>query len=503
MDETVNQSVSCTVIKAIQSLYQKGQKYYNSYNHQQALSCYIKTLDQIQTVSKPGKDLQQLQCEIYLHISNIYLRQCELVKADEFSQKMQELAVKIQDQVRIAQYLDIQGDIKKSNHNENGALCDYTKSLEIKLQDSEDDNLHVANSYTKIGNIFAHWSKFDDALCKFEKALKIRLNVLGDNHPDVAMSYSNIGSIYHKQHKFDEAFSLYEKSLRLKLEAFGNNHPDVAAIYNNMARICASQTKHDNALSLYEKSLQILTQILGDHHPRVADSYYNMGIVYRLRGMFDEALSMYEKSLKIRLDIFGESHTDVATLYQNIANIYYYKNQFEKASIMDQKAITIISAILGSNHPQIATLYDNLEKSYLRLRRYTDVDAVRNKSKNIRRHFKKDIDANQQFRYHPAPIREVRDYFDPIASSIGTDWTKLAVKLDSNIDIDKIKNENPNQAFHQTMDFLNIWYKKNYPDVSHYQLQRALRQIARDDIAIKIGNPGRGKNYRSTVCVLL
>ena len=106
-------SANHPVTQQVQSLYRLGQGCYNDYHHQQALTYYAQALQQIETAPNHSMTLQQIKCDIYQDIAIICIRQYELIKANRFACKVQGLALKLQDQMRFTQSLDIQGDIKK------------------------------------------------------------------------------------------------------------------------------------------------------------------------------------------------------------------------------------------------------------------------------------------------------------------------------------------------------------------------------------------------------
>ncbi|EDV20526.1 uncharacterized protein TRIADDRAFT_61019 [Trichoplax adhaerens] len=80
-------------------------------------------------------------------------------------------------------------------------------------------------------------------------------------------------------------------------------------------------------------------------------------------------------------------------------------------------------------------------------------------------------------------------YFFKISKHIGIDWTKLAAKLDANIDVDTIKVENQT-VFDRALKLLNEWFNRNCSSNATQNLITALRDIDRYDILLKLGISG-------------
>ncbi|RDD40857.1 Nephrocystin-3 [Trichoplax sp. H2] len=369
--------------KHVTSLCKMGQKHKQEYRHQEALSCFKQVLDELKSTPNNENDIDRIRYDVNLNICDIYVRQREWVKANEFSQMGLQLANTSQKKVNKARCLDRQGNIKRLQADLNGALDDYKKSLEIKLKWLESNSLHIAHSYNQIGIVYESQGKFVAALSAYEKSLKIYSSSLGDNHFDTATLYNNIGSIYKKQGKYNKALSIYDKSLKIRISAVGENHPHVATTYNNLASVYKNQGKLDEALLLYDKSLNIQLSMLGDHHPDIATIYNNIGSVYCCQGNYGKALCMYDNSLRIRSMVLGNCHSDVAQSYNNIGVVYCNQNKFGEALSMLDQALKIRLSIFGDNHPEVATSYNNVGLIYHKQGRYDEAVCMFERSLNI------------------------------------------------------------------------------------------------------------------------
>ena len=82
---------------------------------------------------------------------------------------------------------------------------------------------------------------------------------------------------------------------------------------------------------------------------------------------------------------------------------------------------------------------------------------------------------------------DLRKHFYHIATSISSNWPKLAAALLIDYShVEAIRHDYRDSVFDQAMQFLNIWYRQGYPRANINQLLDALQQLGRNDIVMKI-----------------
>ncbi|RDD39774.1 hypothetical protein TrispH2_009384, partial [Trichoplax sp. H2] len=172
---TDDQSDHSMVLHHVRSLYEKGQKCKIAYNLAEGLSCYTQAIDEIESLPNPSIGIHRLRCDIYLDICDIYTFQYKWKKANEWKKKGLSLANGLQDEVRIAECLYRQSEIKIRLWNFNGALEDCTKALEMKLKCLDENDVRLADSYHQLGRIYCGQNMCDVALSMHDKSLQIRL----------------------------------------------------------------------------------------------------------------------------------------------------------------------------------------------------------------------------------------------------------------------------------------------------------------------------------------
>ncbi|RDD39303.1 Nephrocystin-3 [Trichoplax sp. H2] len=413
-----------TSFKEIQFKHESGRKCHKKGNYKLALTYYQQAAIQIESIPKISQDHVRLECDIYLDMANSFREKSELMEANKWRGKAEKLAKEIKDQKRISQCLDNQGDIKRLQGDLIGALSDYNKSLEMKLEFPEKEHVNVSESYCKIGvayfdqgkydkaldmylksleinlkidakhpdtaalygniaNIYIKQGKYDDALSMNSKALEVQLEKLGDNHPSVATTYSNTGQIYDHQGKYNDAISMYNKSLEIELKQLGDCHPSIATTYGNIASVYLNQSKYDDALSMYNKSLEIKKSQLDENHPSIATTYNNIGFVYDKQKKYDEALSMYDKASQVYLKTLGNNHPNTALSFRNQAHVHYRKSNYDQAILFYNKSITSLSNLYGKSHPQIARAKEKITQCNNQKQKNRKAAAIPQTSKMI------------------------------------------------------------------------------------------------------------------------
>ncbi|RDD40155.1 Nephrocystin-3 [Trichoplax sp. H2] len=376
-------SSKSTNLEQIKSILEKGVKNQNEGDYQGALHHCEQALTYMKSTSSSSDDIYQLEYDTYYVMTDCYLKIGELMEADKWVRKAEELAKKLRDEVKICMCFHVEGRIKQLLGNLKGALSDYNKSLEIRLNSLESGDISASISYEYIGQVYYYQGKYDDALSMYDKSLKIKLAKLGDCHSDIAVTYYNIGQVYSNQGIYDNALSMYHKSLEIQLAQRVDNHCDVAATYNNIGLVYFNQCNYDEALSMYNKSLKIKRVQLGDNHPDVAVTYHNIGLVYYKQRKYNDALSMYNKSLKIKLAYLDDNHPGVAATYKSIGQVYSNQGKHDDALSMNNKSLKIKLAPLGDNHCDVAGTYSRIGQVYSNLGKYDYALFMFKKSLNI------------------------------------------------------------------------------------------------------------------------
>lgn len=327
-----------TVEDKVNLLRHSGHQCYDDGEYHKAASFYIQAIDQIQLQPDVSTNQNRLQCDIYLDLADTYIQDGKYQAADKSIHETQEIAVRLNDCLRLAYCIDRQAKIKKLQGHHLQALNDFKKSMAMKLEiHGGDRNLDVAYSYNCIGIIHDDQFNYTDAKAMYEKALNIRKEILGDNHPDVAQCYWNLGLIYRYRANYPDALRMFHKALSIKMDIFGE-HIDVANCYCNIALIHHHQRRYDLALAYNQKELAIRLNFQGDNVPEVALLYINIADIYRRQMDFKSALKMYQMAENIKINLYGKYHPELIKIYQSMAKVYKKLHSHDQATVMKLKS---------------------------------------------------------------------------------------------------------------------------------------------------------------------
>lgn len=257
------------------------------------------------------------------------------------------------------------------------ALGYFHKALAIgKLVYSVDD-IHLARTYSSLGDAYAALWQSDSALCYHQKALKIRRLRYGEHHPSVADSYLEIGNDNEDWGHYKEADSLYKLALNTYMQIFGESHPLVATCYSCMANVYYSRhgygvwysdvkDDYDTAMKYWQEALDIYIATYGEEDPFVASIYLDLAEIKHRLGQNDEAIYYIKQSLKINEKNVGNNHPRIASYYMTLGNIYSSKGEYNTALKYDMKAYSLYRSFYVENDPVIADICTNIGIVYNR-----------------------------------------------------------------------------------------------------------------------------------------
>ncbi|WP_035095286.1 CHAT domain-containing protein [Aquimarina megaterium] len=258
------------------------------------------------------------------------------------------------------------------------------KVLEISKKHLSEHNEEKASAYDNIGKYYeSNNLDYKTALDYYEKGLKIKLKNYPKNHPAIANSYSRIGNIYYLKGDYDKALIYQKKAFDMRIKAFGEHHLDVAISYINMGNTLFMQRKYDKALLYYQKSLTIREEQLGSYNLRTCISYFNIGLIYYKKEEYDQALQYLDLVLSNRIQILQKNHKRVAICYRVIGDIYRKKGEYNKALFYYKNNLTILMYLYGKNHHILITALDQVGVCYKKRGEYDKALYYYNQAINI------------------------------------------------------------------------------------------------------------------------
>ena len=203
------------------------------------------------------------------------------------------------------------GNYYRKNDNNDLAIADYTKTLEIEPK--------FEAAYQKRGLVYLKEEKYEQASSDFTKAIEL--------NPTNSNAYFNRGGIYFKQGLFEKSINDYTKEIGI--------NPTNSLAYTNRAISYASLQQSDKAIADYLIAIKI--------DPKNPSTYNSLASTYGMLEKWDEAIVNF--SISIGLD------SKNAQFYLNRGLAYCHDKQWDKAIADFTKAIEL--------NPKLTAAYSN------------------------------------------------------------------------------------------------------------------------------------------------
>jgi tetratricopeptide (TPR) repeat protein len=208
--------------------------------------------------------------------------------------------------------------------------CKAVLEKNEEIPESRSGPVHIAQSFSDLGNTYYSEGKPELALRYYEQALAL-LEPIGTSI-DIAMCLNNIGTVYHTQGNLKRALGSYERALAL-LESGSNpqaNDPKAIAIcLNNIGTVYHSQGVLEEALIYYEEALSLRKQT--EDTAGIAQSLSHIGFVYQQRGQLMQAVERFVRVLDLYEHLGSELEPEVAEVLDELATCYAQLGEFEKS----------------------------------------------------------------------------------------------------------------------------------------------------------------------------
>ncbi|RDD41466.1 hypothetical protein TrispH2_007359 [Trichoplax sp. H2] len=196
-------------------------------------------------------DLAQFRHSLNLDLADTCVQLEQYQQAFEYAETATRIGNSLQDQVRIAEGLDKQGEVKqKLKRSHEDILSDLMKSLQLKSKVKECDGLKLARTYDLLGVENQKNGKFKEALLMFERSLNAKLNAIGCDSEEVGDSYALIGHICDDLGKYLSSDGMYRLALGIYATIFPEHHPKTISAYDGVINARVKLRKFDDALEL-------------------------------------------------------------------------------------------------------------------------------------------------------------------------------------------------------------------------------------------------------------
>jgi tetratricopeptide (TPR) repeat protein len=110
-----------------------------------------------------------------------------------------------------------------------------------------------------------------NAIKELELEITLLKQMVGNDHPAVADSLTKLADLYCREKLFSKMESPLIEALRIRESVFGPEHSSVATELKNIAQLYFVQERYALAEPIFERAIAIRAKNLGPSHPKVLD----------------------------------------------------------------------------------------------------------------------------------------------------------------------------------------------------------------------------------------
>jgi tetratricopeptide (TPR) repeat protein len=260
--------------RVVACLARQGRVFYDSGDHNKALSCFTDCLDRTRVLSH-GTSATSL--------------------AEERAYSLAQLG----------ELYSSKGDATESSSHYSMALSAYKK-----LHGT--DHPAVADILQKMAKHYVKNKEFDRGHSCAKEALALRNRLFGHDDSEIANSHYFMGSILFECGKYREATKYMERARRMHIEELGKMSAQVADENFLLGMICErkagnssnpqedNQNELDDAAQYFQDALTARRELPGKHDVEISETLTRLGHVYYKLREYDNAVDCFSESLKLR-----------------------------------------------------------------------------------------------------------------------------------------------------------------------------------------------------------
>jgi CHAT domain-containing protein/Tfp pilus assembly protein PilF len=268
-----------------------------------------------------------------------------------------------------ARKLDIEANRLYEAQKLDEALAVAERSLTVHEQSFGPDGVETATALHTFGMVIYEYRRnFAKAETLHRRALALRERALGPNHPRVADSLTRLSELYAATGDFATAVPLRERELEIEERTLGTNNLAITSSLKSLAAFYSRKGDEAKALALSERVLAINESALGPDHPEVARALRDLASVYSGMGDNERAESLLKRAVAIleKAKIVGL----VTVCLNSLGVIYGRKGDDVTAEQFFQRALTLEVAASSPESSTAAFYTFNLGTFYWQTKDY-------------------------------------------------------------------------------------------------------------------------------------
>ncbi len=266
------------------------------------------------------------------------------------------------DTIKLKALIKVSEGFQSKNQLKGIAFGEKAIELAIKL----DNQVLLANAYQATAKNFVRNSRYADALALFDKALDIQKKA--NNQAEIGKIYNEIGVLYRRKGEMPNALKMYDLCLPLLLQT--RQEKEIAMAHSNAGNVHMTMADYPRAMNLIEKSISI-NEKLGELEA-LALNWNNIGYIQVLLSDYNAGLVNLNKALdmnqKLGNKMWAAMHSD------NIGIAYFGLKEYDKALAIFKKALAINEEI--GNRASVSFNLNNIGKTQLALGNYVEATTV-------------------------------------------------------------------------------------------------------------------------------
>ena len=206
------------------------------------------------------------------------------------------------------------------------AIKKYKEAIQIAPQ--------KAYLYSDLGDVYSHFSQYEEADTAYSKAIEIEQNDLQKVKYGVKKLTNEAKSLFIRK-EIEKTIKLYEKAIKIA--------PQEVSLYSDLGDVYSDFNQYQEAAAAYRKFIEF--------NPKNSIGYYKLGSMYEELKDYDEAIQMYSKSIELDPK-YGN--------YFHLEYLYKHLNRYNEAVEMYRKAIEIDTGN-AQNYKNLGELYKELK----------------------------------------------------------------------------------------------------------------------------------------------
>lgn len=265
-----------------------------------------------------------------------------------------------------------------------GILSGLDTRLTQNFDTSNSSNVDLlANVYNNRGRAFKNLGQNQMALENLEKALDLKLQVFDEDNARIATLYHNMGVVYATVSEFEQAKEHAEKAYEIRLKVFNPNHQLVGSTLHLLSNIETALGNYDQAFDYIEKSIEINRRQHGATHFRYALAIREYARVLTETGFNEEAIEEISKAASIIENNYGTDHPYYGYMMFTYGEVCYNAGNYPDAVKYGGLGLTNFKKNFDENHPNVGRAYANQGKYELKVQEYSVADSLLKKSVQI------------------------------------------------------------------------------------------------------------------------